>query len=67
MDYLIMCIGNIDGGDDAVGPFIANHLKDIEDDNFGVINCGTVPENFTSIVKIQNPKNHRYPPIFLFP
>jgi len=46
-----MCIGNPDGGDDAVGPYIAKKLKD----NFTVLDCETNPENYTSIVKKQNP------------
>ena len=49
-----MCIGNIDGGDDAVGPYIADKLKE---SNFIVLDCGTVPENYTSVVKKHNPKN----------
>ncbi len=53
MDYLIMCIGNRDGGDDAVGPYVANKLKN----DFTVIDAGTVPENYTSVVKKHNPKN----------
>lgn len=53
MDYLIMCIGNRDGGDDAVGPYIADRLKN----DFTVIDTGTVPENYTSVVKKHNPKN----------
>jgi hydrogenase 3 maturation protease len=52
MDYLIMCIGNRDGGDDAVGPYIADKLKD----KFIVLDCGVVPENYTSIVKQHNPE-----------
>ena len=48
-----MCIGNIDGGDDAIGPFIANKLKD----DFTVLDCGIVPENYTSEVKRYKPKN----------
>ena len=54
MDYLIVCIGNREGGDDAVGPFIADQLinKNIE-----VIDCGTVPENYTSVIKQKNPKH----------
>lgn len=55
MDYLIMCIGNIEGGDDAVGPYIASRLKDESD--FVALDCGTVPENFTGKVKKYNPKN----------
>lgn len=53
MDYLIMCIGNRDGGDDAVGPYVADKLKN----DFTVIDAGTVPENYTSVVKNYNPKN----------
>ena len=48
-----MCIGNRDGGDDAVGPYIADKLKD----DFDVLNCETYPENYTSVVKSKNPKN----------
>jgi phosphoribosylpyrophosphate synthetase len=36
MDYLIMCIGNRDSGDDAIGPYIADILKE-ECDNFVVL------------------------------
>jgi hydrogenase 3 maturation protease len=46
-----MCIGNIDGGDDGVGPYIAGHLKQ----DFNVIDCGIIPENYTSIVKKEKP------------
>ncbi len=51
-----MCIGNREGGDDAVGPYIADRLKFEKLDNIGVIDCGTVPENYTSIVKRKKPK-----------
>jgi hydrogenase 3 maturation protease len=53
MDLLVMCIGNRDGGDDAVGPYIADHLKksDIE-----VIDCGIIPENYTGVIKQKKPK-----------
>jgi hydrogenase 3 maturation protease len=53
MDYLVMCIGNRDGGDDAVGPYVADKLKN----DFTVIDAGTVPENYTSVVKKHNSKN----------
>jgi len=56
VDCLIMCIGNRDGGDDAIGPYIADKLKQGECD-LVVLDCGTVPENFTSVVKQHNPKN----------
>ena len=48
-----MCIGNRDGGDDAVGPYIADKLKD----DFTVLDCGIVPENYTSAVKRHDTKN----------
>jgi hydrogenase 3 maturation protease len=56
MDYLIMCIGNRDSGDDAIGPYIADRLKE-NNDNFVVLDCGIAPENYTSIVKKYKPKN----------
>jgi hydrogenase 3 maturation protease len=55
MDYLIMCIGNRGGGDDAIGPYIADKLQ-IEGD-LTVLDCGIVPENYTSVVKRHNPNN----------
>ena len=48
-----MCIGNRDGGDDGAGPYIAYKLKD----KLTVIDCGVVPENYTSVVKHHNPEN----------
>jgi len=53
MDYLIMCIGNRDGGDDGLGPFIADNLKD----EITVLDCGIIPENYTSVVKKHSPEN----------
>jgi hydrogenase 3 maturation protease len=53
MDFLVMCIGNPQGGDDAVGPYIARKLKEL---NIDIIDCGTTPENYTSVVKQINPK-----------
>ena len=49
-----MCVGNRDGGDDAVGPYIADKLKELKHD-FVVIDCGIIPENFTADVKKYNP------------
>jgi len=48
-----MCIGNRDGGDDAVGPYMVDRLKD----DLFVIDCGIVPENYTGIVKKHSPNN----------
>ena len=50
-----MCIGNRDGGDDAIGPYIADKLKNYT--NIKTLDCGVVPENYTSIVKNLNPQN----------
>jgi hydrogenase 3 maturation protease len=54
-DTVIMCIGNRDGGDDAIGPYIADLLKK-EQHDFMVLDCGTAPENYTSVVKRCHPK-----------
>jgi len=51
-----MCIGNRDGGDDAIGPYIADKLKAFENEDFGVIDCDVVPENYTSVVKKYKPE-----------
>ena len=51
-----MCIGNRHGGDDAIGPYVADRLKEKIYD-FVVLDCGTVPENFTSVVKRHKPRN----------
>ena len=56
VDYLVMCIGNRDGGDDAIGPYIADKLTQ-EKVDLVVLDCGIVPENFTSVVKRSNPNN----------
>jgi hydrogenase 3 maturation protease len=45
-----MCIGNRDGGDDGIGPYIADTLK-IDSLDFSVLDCGTTPENYTAVVK----------------
>ena len=48
-----MCIGNVGGGDDGVGPYIAVKIRN----DFTVLDCGIVPENYTSVVKKYNPEN----------
>ncbi len=53
MSVLVLCIGNRDGGDDAIGPYIADQLKSTTID---VIDCGTIPENYTGVVKKKNPE-----------
>jgi len=47
-----MCIGNRDGGDDGVGPFIADLLGE---SGVKVINAETTPENYTGVVKQYHP------------
>lgn len=51
---LLMCIGNRDGGDDSLGPYIADRMKN-EQTNDIVIDCGTTPENYTALVKQKKP------------
>jgi len=51
-----MCIGNRDSGDDTIGPYIADRLKE-KNDNFVALDCGIAPENYTSVVKKYKPKN----------
>ena len=53
MDLLVMCIGNRDGGDDAVGPYVADNLKK---SNIEVLDCGIIPENYTGFIKQKKPK-----------
>lgn len=55
MKYLIVCIGNRDGGDDAVGPFIADQLKTIKMSDIDVLDVGIAPENFTDVIKRKKP------------
>jgi len=55
VETLIMCIGNRDGGDDGIGPYIADILKKKEN-NDAVLDCGTTPENYTAVVKQKKPR-----------
>jgi hydrogenase 3 maturation protease len=51
-----MCIGNRSGGDDGIGPYIADRFKNEKNNEYKVIDCGTIPENFTFAVKRYNPR-----------
>lgn len=53
MRIVILCIGNRLGGDDGIGPYIADHLPSIK--NRSVIDCGIAPENYTSVVREKKP------------
>jgi hydrogenase 3 maturation protease len=55
VDIVIMCIGNRDGGDDGIGPYIAERLQKNHLD-FPVLDAGISPENYTSVVKRYHPK-----------
>jgi hydrogenase 3 maturation protease len=57
MKYLILCIGNNDGGDDAVGPLIAHILKRKKSSLFDVLDAGITPENYTKTIKEKKPEN----------
>ena len=55
MDTLILCIGNQEGGDDGIGPYIADRLKN-KNSSAMILDCGTTPENYTGIIKRHKPK-----------
>ncbi len=55
MKTLVVCIGNPEGGDDAIGPYIAQELSKKTPKNYTIIDCGTAPENYTSHIKQYNP------------
>lgn len=54
MHTVILCIGNKDGGDDSIGPYIAGHYTPTKSQY--IIDGGTTPENYTSIIRQQQPK-----------
>ena len=56
MNTVVMCIGNREGGDDAIGPYIADQLQPHQTADLVVIDCGTVPENYTGVVKEYKPE-----------
>jgi len=51
-DYILMGIGNTLRGDDGIGSIIARNFKD---NDWLSLDCGVVPENFTSIIKKNKP------------
>ncbi len=56
MKTVVLCIGNRDGGDDAIGPYIADRLSTIQLHDMFIIDAGIVPENFTGVIKQHNPE-----------
>jgi hydrogenase 3 maturation protease len=55
MKTVVLCIGNRDGGDDAIGPYIADRLSTIQLHDMIIIDAGIAPENFTGVIKQHNP------------
>ena len=51
---LVLCIGNQEGGDDGIGPYLAKRWKNKSSD-FLIIDGGTTPENYTGIIKQHKP------------
>jgi len=45
---VILCVGNRDRGDDGVGPYLYDEIK--EKTPHEVIDAGVVPENYTGVV-----------------
>jgi len=50
--YILMGIGNTLRGDDGIGSIVAQSFKDRD---WLSIDCGVIPENFTSIIKKNRP------------
>ena len=50
--YILMGIGNTLRGDDGIGSIIAQNFKDYD---WLSIDCGVIPENFTSTIKKNKP------------
>ena len=55
MTYLVVGIGNKEGGDDAVGPYIIDKLKVHKDLDIDVLDVGVNPENYTDVMKKKHP------------
>lgn len=50
---VILCLGNIDRGDDGAGPHIASAIKDRV--GYEVIDAGVTPENYTGVIRKLRP------------
>ena len=50
---LLVGIGNVIRRDDGLGPYMAQHFKA---EGWQTLDCGTVPENFTSKIKQLQPE-----------
>lgn len=48
----ILCVGNEERGDDAFGPYVAKKIKRLKRRGLiEIIDCGTVPENYTDVIR----------------
>lgn len=54
MKTVILCIGNSEGGDDGIGPYLAGRLQNTQAQDI-VIDAGTTPENYTRVIKREAP------------
>ena len=54
---IFLCIGNEMRGDDSAGPLIAQKLEKTigKTPNILIINAGTVPENYTGVIRQEKP------------
>ncbi len=52
---VIMGIGNDIRGDDGVGPYIVENIKDLASSKVSIINATTAPENFTGKIRKLDP------------
>lgn len=52
MVNMLLGIGNVLNGDDGVGVYIARHF---DSEGWISLDCGTVPENFTGLVRQNTP------------
>jgi hydrogenase 3 maturation protease len=52
---VVLCVGNAEGGDDGIGPYIARRLKNMDSSTL-VLDGGMVPESFTGRIKQEHPK-----------
>ncbi len=55
-DFVLVGVGNSMGADDGIGCYISDRFKKRQIPGWRSINCGTVPENFTSVIRKGDPK-----------
>lgn len=47
----ILCVGNVLKGDDGIGPLIAERIKNFVSSEISIIDAGSHPENFISVLR----------------